>query len=101
MFSFAYTGAYFIEKYLDKRRKWTYGWNKNRSTKKTLDLAHTLAGNGSLIKININYIQQRKIYEGHTSKVRLSKWHGLRHKLSQDLYFEITGLKAPVFVGPK
>ncbi len=73
---------------------------RTEEQRRVLDLAHKLAGKGSLIPRNRNYIQQLKIYEGHTSKAGFSKLHGLRHKFAQDLYFEITGLKAPVCGGP-
>lgn len=73
---------------------------KTKEQRQVLDLAHKLAGKGSLIPRNRNYIQQLKIYEGHTSKAGFSKLHGLRHKFAQDLYLERTGWKAPVCGGP-
>lgn len=100
--SFADKGCHILLK-----STWTKGGKertveiRTEEQRKVLDLAHTLAGKGSLIPRNRNYIQQMKIYEGHTSKAGFSKLHGLRHKFAQNLYFEITGLKAPVCGGPK
>jgi len=73
---------------------------KSDFQREVLHRAHKLAGKGSLIPRNRNYIQQLKIYEGHTSKAGFSKLHGLRHKFAQDLYFDRTGWKAPVCGGP-
>lgn len=65
-----------------------------------LDRAHKLAGKGSLIPSNRNYVQQLRIYEGHTLRAGLSKMHGLRHAYSQRRYEELTGWKSPAAGGP-
>lgn len=103
----------FMPSYADKgdhillKSTWTKGGKERTIEIKTpeqravLDLAHQLAGKGSLIPGQRNFIQQLKIYERHTSRVGLSKLHGLRHKFAQDLYLERTGWKAPVCGGPK
>jgi hypothetical protein len=65
-----------------------------------LNRAHQLAGRGSLIPANRNYVQQLRIYEGHTSRAGLSKLHGLRHAYAQQRYRELTGLPCPAAGGP-
>ena len=65
-----------------------------------LDRAHKLAGKGSLIPSHRNYVQQLRIYEGHTIRAGLSKMHGLRHTYAQQRYEELTGWKSPIAGGP-
>lgn len=97
----------FIPNYADKgdhillKNTWTKGGKertvqvRNQHQRDTLDKAHKLAGRGSMIPSNKNYIQQLKAYEGHTAKAGLSKLHGLRHSFAQDLYKELTGRESP------
>lgn len=103
----------FIPSFADKgdhiklKSTWTKGGKertiqiKNREQKEALNEALKLAGKGSLIPSNRQFIQQLKIYERHTSRAGFSKLHGLRHKFAQDLYLELTGWKAPVCGGPQ
>jgi len=65
-----------------------------------LDRAHQLTGKGSLIPSSRNYVQQLRIYEGHTIRAGLSKMHGLRHAYAQQRYEELTGWKSPAAGGP-
>lgn len=65
-----------------------------------LDLAHQLAGTGSLIPPHKNYIQQRHVYDGQCKAAGLSNMHGLRHRYAQDRYEVLTGWKAPAAGGP-
>ncbi len=65
-----------------------------------LDRAHQLAGRGSLIPANRNYVEQLRAYEGNTSRAGLSKLHGLRHAYAQQRYLELTGWNAPAAGGP-
>ena len=65
-----------------------------------LNRAHRLAGKGSLIPSSRNYVQQLRIYEGHTVRAGLSKMHGLRHAYAQRRYEELTGWEAPATGGP-
>jgi len=62
--------------------------------------AHHLAGNGSLIPSERNYVQQLRLYERQTANAGLSKLHGLRHAYAQVRYEELTGWKAPAAGGP-
>jgi site-specific recombinase XerD len=65
-----------------------------------LNRARQLAGLGSLIPSNRNYVQQLRIYEGNTLRAGLSHMHGLRHAYAQNRYEELTGWKAPAAGGP-
>ena len=88
------------------KRSWTKG-GKARSIpirtaeqRQVLDRAHRLAGKGSLIPSSRNYVQQLRIYEGHTLRAGLSRMHGLRHAYAQRRYEELTGWKSPAAGGP-
>ncbi len=61
--------------------------------REVLDRAHRMAGRGSLIPADRNYVQQLRVYEGHTARAGLSKLHGLRHAYAQQRYQELTGWK--------
>jgi hypothetical protein len=65
-----------------------------------LDLAHQLAGAGSLIPGHKSYIQQRHIYDGQCKAAGLSHMHGLRHHYAQERYEALTGWKSPAAGGP-
>ena len=102
----------FIPSYADQgdhltlKASWTKGGKvrtipiRTEDQRKVLDRAHKLAGKGSLIPSNRNYVQQLRIYEGHTLRAGLSKMHGLRHAYAQQRYEELTGWKSPVAGGP-
>jgi integrase len=88
------------------KASWTKG-GKERTVpirtaeqRELLDRAHKLAGRGSLIPGNRNYVQQLRIYEGQTLRAGLSQLHGLRHAYAQQRYEELTGWKAPAAGGP-
>ena len=66
-----------------------------------LDRARKLAGLGSLIPSNRNYVQQLRIYERDTLRAGLSRMHGLRHAYAQNRYKEITGWACPAAGGPE
>jgi hypothetical protein len=68
--------------------------------REVLDRARKLAGKGSLIPSARNYVQQLRIYEGHTLRTGLSKMHGLRHAYAQQRYEELTGWRSPAAGGP-
>jgi len=67
--------------------------------REVLDRAHRLAGRGSLIPGNRNYVQQMRIYEGNTRRAGLHHMHGLRHAYAQNRYEELTGWKCPAAGG--
>jgi len=56
-----------------------------------LEIAHLVAGRGSLIPSRLSYIQQVNRYRAECDKARLSKMHGLRHAYAQARYQELTG----------
>ncbi|EDW1731904.1 integrase [Salmonella enterica subsp. enterica] len=68
--------------------------------RRVLDLAHQLAGAGSLIPAHKRFIQQRHTYDGQCKTAGLSNMHGLRHRYAQDRYEVLTGWKAPAAGGP-
>ena len=73
---------------------------RTEAQREVLDRAHQLAGRGSLIPSNRNYVQQLRVYEGHTARAGLSKLHGLRHAYAQQRYRELTGCRCPAEGGP-
>ena len=102
----------FIPNYADQgdhivlRPSWTKGGKartlpiRTPEQREVLDRAHRLAGKGSLIPSSRNYVQQLRIYEGHTLRAGLSKMHGLRHAYAQRRYEELTGWRSPAAGGP-
>lgn len=68
--------------------------------RRVLDLAHQLAGAGSLIPAHKSFIQQRHTYDGQCKAAGLSNMHGLRHRYAQDRYEVLTCWKAPAAGGP-
>jgi integrase len=88
------------------KASWTKGGKartvpiRTNEQREPLDRAHQLAGRGSLIPGNRNYVQQLRIYEGQTLRAGLSQLHGLRHAYAQQRYEELTGWKAPAAGGP-
>lgn len=68
--------------------------------RRVLELAHELAGAGSLIPAHKSYIQQRHVYDGQCKAAGLSHMHGLRHRYAQQRYETLTGWKAPATGGP-
>lgn len=88
------------------KETWTKGGKAREITIRTpaqrqvLQDAHKLAGRGSLIPSNKNYVSQLKVYENNVAKAGFSKLHGLRHAYAQRRYEELTGWKSPVQGGP-
>ncbi len=102
----------FIPSYADQgdhvvlKPSWTKGGKarvipiRTPEQREVLDRARKLAGKGSLIPSARNYVQQLRIYEGHTIRAGLSKMHGLRHAYAQQRYEELTGWRSPAAGGP-
>jgi site-specific recombinase XerC len=92
--------------HLTLKDSWTKGGKardipiRTDAQREVLNRAQQLAGRGSLIPPNRNYVQQLRIYEGHTSRAGLSKLHGLRHSYAQQRYHELTGRPCPAAGGP-
>ena len=103
----------FIPSYADKgsfiilKGTWTKGGKQreipiySEYQREVLDKSHRLAGRGSLIPSDRNYIQQLKIYERHTAAAGLSKMHGLRHTYAQQRYHTLAGFESPAAGGLK
>jgi len=66
----------------------------------TLDRAHKLVGEGSLIPAEKTYIEQRHVYDRQCKVAGLKRMHGLRHAYAQRRYEVLTGWKAPAAGGP-
>ena len=88
------------------KASWTKGGKprtipvRTEAQREVLDRARKLAGFGSLIPSHRSYVQQLRIYEGHTTRAGLSNLHGLRHAYAQERYEELTGWKCPATGGP-
>lgn len=103
----------FIPSYADRgdylllKDTWTKGGKarqipiRTKDQREVLDRAYRLAGRGSLIPADRNYVQQLRVYEGHTARAGLSKLHGLRHAYAQQRYLELTGWRCPAAGGPE
>ena len=89
------------------KASWTKGGRertipvRTEAQRDVLNRARRLAGLGSLIPSNRNYVQQLRVYEGNTLRAGLSQMHGLRHAYAQNRYEELTGWKAPAAGGPQ
>jgi integrase len=100
--SFADQGDHLVLK-----ASWTKGGRERTIPVRTeaqrgvLNRARRLAGLGSLIPSNRNYVQQMRIYEGNTLRAGLSRMHGLRHAYAQNRYEELIGWKCPAVGGPE
>ena len=102
----------FIPTYADQgdhlvlKPSWTKGGKarivpiRTSEQRELMDRAHKLVGKGSLIPSSRKYVQQLRMYEGHTLRAGLSKMHGLRHAYAQRRYEELTGWKSPAAGGP-
>jgi len=91
--------------HLHLQHSWTKGGRerivpiRTEQQREVLDRAHRLAGRGSLIPGNRNYVQQMRIYEGNTRRAGLHHMHGLRHAYAQNRYEQLTGWKCPASGG--
>ncbi|MGD8617292.1 MAG: integrase domain-containing protein [Gammaproteobacteria bacterium] len=85
---------------------WTKGGRERivpictEAQRELLNRARRLAGRGSLIPSNRNYVHQMRVYEGNTRRAGLHHMHGLRHAYAQNRYEELTGWSCPAARGP-
>ena len=103
----------FIPSYADRgdhvvlKDTWTKGGKareipiRTKEQREVLDRALRVAGRGSLIPADRNYVRQLRVYEGHTARAGLSKLHGLRHAYAQRRYDELTGRHCTAAGGPE
>jgi integrase len=67
------------------KASWTKGGKervipiRTEAQRDALNRARLLAGLGSLIPSNRNYVHQLRVYEGNTLRARQPRMHGLRH----------------------
>jgi integrase len=73
---------------------------RTEAQREVLNRARRLAGRGSLIPSNRNYVYQMRVYEGNTRRAGLHHMHGLRHAYAQNRYEELTGWSCPAAGGP-
>jgi site-specific recombinase XerD len=73
---------------------------RTEQQREVVNRARRLAGRGSLIPSNRNYVHQMRVYEGNTLRAGLSHMHGLRHAYAQIRYEELTGWQCPAAGGP-
>ncbi len=99
--SFADRGDHLVLK-----ASWTKGGKervipvRTQEQRDVLNRARRLAGFGSLIPSNRNYVHQMRVYEGNTLRAGLSHMHGLRHAYAQNRYENLTGWPSPAAGGP-
>lgn len=67
--------------------------------REVLDQAKALAGNGSLIPREKNYINHLRTYKRQVAAAGFHKLHGLRHAYAQERYRQLTGREAPAAGG--
>lgn len=89
------------------KASWTKGGRereipiRNEQQRMLLDEARQLAGNGSLIPVGKNYVQQMQRYKAQCQAAGIYHVHGLRHQYAQERYRELTGWLCPAQGGPK
>lgn len=74
---------------------------RTEQQREVINRARRLAGRGSLIPSNRNYVHQMRVYEGNTRRAGLHHMHGLRHAYAQNRYEELTGWQCPAAGGPE
>lgn len=87
------------------KHSWTKGGKSRVMPVRTLeqraalDQARKVAGAGSLIPAQLQYVDQLDVYKGQVAAAGLSKLHGLRHAYAQARYLDLTGRAAPAAGG--
>ncbi len=85
---------------------WTKGGKErkipilNEMQRELLNQAKALADKGSLIPVEMSYIDQLNRFKAQTAFAGIDRVHGFRHAYAQARYAELTGLKAPAAGGP-
>ncbi len=74
---------------------------RTEAQRQILQDAKNLAGRGSLIPADRNYVQQLRRFEHQCSAAGVHGVHGLRHQYAQARYRELTGWAAPAAGGPR
>ena len=68
---------------------------RTESQREALAYARKVAGTGSLIPRDKNYVEHMRTFENQMAKVGLSRTHGARHGYAQERYRELTGRECP------
>jgi hypothetical protein len=74
---------------------------RNQEQRQVLDAAKELAGRGSLIPADRNYVEQLRRFEFQCANAGIHRVHGYRHQYAQTRYRELTGWAAPAAGGPR
>ncbi len=74
---------------------------RTEAQRQILQDAKHLAGRGSLIPAERNYVQQLRRFEHQCAAAGVRRVHGLRHQYAQARYRELTGWRAPAAGGPR
>ena len=74
---------------------------RNQEQRQMLDAAKQLAGRGSLIPADRNYVEQLRRFEFQCANAGIHRVHGYRHQYAQTRYRELTGWAAPAAGGPR
>lgn len=74
---------------------------RNEEQRQELDAAKALAGKGSLIPADRNYVEQLRRFEHQCAAAGIHRVHGHRHHYAQVRYRELTGWAAPAADGPR
>ena len=74
---------------------------RTEAQRQILQDAKHLAGRGSLIPAERNYVQQLRRFEHQCAAAGVRRVHGLRHEYAQTRYRELTGWAAPAAGGPR
>ncbi len=92
--------------HLALKASWTKGGKErevpitNETQRDVLRQAKALAGDGSLIPVDMSYVDQLNRFKAQTARAGIDHVHGLRHAYAQARYEELTGWKAPAASGP-
>jgi hypothetical protein len=73
---------------------------RNQEQRQALEDAKRLAGRGSLIPADRNYVEQLRRFEFQCAHAGIHRVHGYRHQYAQTRYRELTGWAAPAAGGP-
>jgi len=85
---------------------WTKGGKEREipiikeTQRELLNQAKVLADKGSLIPVEMSYIDQLNRFKAQTAFAGIDRVHGFRHAYAQARYAELTGWKAPAAGGP-
>jgi hypothetical protein len=74
---------------------------RNAEQRQVLDEAKCFAGKGSLIPIEMSYVEQLHRFEYQCDRAGIHRAHGHRHQYAQERYRELTGWSAPAAGGPR